>query len=225
MNRSFWALLIGLTILLSGDPALAQSTLEQRLEAWPEWSLPAPLPRPSRRDDLVYPDWFSGLWQVESRDVDAPDEQPLIHSARFRPDRRGRLVGDRSFNATAIGRALLGEQLLRVEEDPDSANRQIAWLKGDLQLETTVTGRRQELRELDTFLADELVLQILHAPGPPRLSRIETLSRYSRCGEAICAEQWQGRYASPGESLRDQTVAQHHYQLRFTPLPESAPST
>ena len=225
MGRSFWALLIGLTILLSGDPAWAQSTLEQRLEAWPNWSLPAPLPSPSKRDDLVYPDWFIGLWQVESRDVDAPDEQPLIHPARFQADRRGRLVGDRNFNATAIGQALLGEQLLRVEEDPDSANRQIAWLKGDLYLETTVTGRRQERREPETFLADELVLQILHAPGPPRLSRIETLSRYSRCGDGICAEQWQGRYASPGENLRDQTVAQHHYQLRFTPLPESAPST
>ena len=86
----------------------------------------------------------------------------------------------------------LGEQLLGVEEDPDSANRQIARLKGDLYLETTVTGRRQESPSTDTFLADELVLQILHAPGPPRLSRIETLSRYSRCGEDICAEQWQG---------------------------------
>ena len=225
MGRTFWALLIGFTILLSGDPTWAQSTLEQRLEAWPDWSLPAPLSRPSKRDDLVYPDWFSGQWQVESRDVDAPDEPPLIHPARFRPDRRGRLVGDRSFNTTAIGQALLGEQLLRVEEDPDSANRQISWLKGDLHLETTVTGRRQEFLEDDTFLADELVLQILHAPGPPRLSRIETLSRYSRCGDAICAEQWQGRYASPGESLRDQSVAQHHYQLVFTPLPESAPST
>ena len=225
MGRSFWALLIGLTILLSGDPAWAQSTLEQRLEAWPDWSLPAPLPRPSKRDDLVYPDWFIGLWQVESRDVDSPDEQPFIHQARFQPDRRGRLVGDRNFNATAIGQALLGEQLLRVEEDPDSANRQIAWFKGDLHLETTVTGRRQEWRRPDTFLADELVLQILHAPGPPRISRIETLSRYRRCGDAICADQWQGRYSPPGESLRDQTVAQHHYQLRFTPLPESAPST
>ena len=111
-----------------------------------------------------------------------------------------------------------------MEEDPDSANRQIARLKGDLYLETTVTGRRQESPSTDTFLADELVLQILHAPGPPRLSRIETLSRYNRCGKDICAEQWQGRYASPGESLRDQAIAQHHYQLRFTPLPGSAPS-
>ena len=219
------ALLICLTILLSGDPVWAQSTLEKRLEAWPNWSLPAPLSRPTKRDDLVYPDWFNGQWQVESRDVDAPDEQPLIHPARFRPDRRGRLVGDRSFNATAIGQALLGEQLLRVEEDPDSANRQIARLKGDLYLETTVTGRRQEHPDSESFLADELVLQILHAPGLPRLSRIETLSRYIRCGDAICAEQWQGRYASPGESLRDQAIAKHHYQLRFTPLPESSPST
>ena len=174
---------------------------------------------------MVYPDWFIGQWQVESRDVNALDEQPVIHPVRFKRDRRGRLVGDRVFNATAIGQALLGGQLLRVEEDPDSANRQIARLKGDLYLETTVTGRRQENPDSDSFLADELVLQILHAPGPPRLSRIETFSRYIRCGDSICAEQWQGRYASPGESLRDQAIAHHHYQLRFTPLPESAPST
>ena len=182
------------------------------------------MPRPSNRDDLIYPDWFEGLWQVESIDLDAPGDSPLLHQARFETDRRGRLVGDRSFNATAIGRALLGDQLLRVEDDPDSANRQIARLKGDLYLETTVTGRRQDSPTTDTFLSDELVLQILHTPGAPRLSRIETLSRYSRCDDAICAEQWQGRYASPGESLRDQAVAHHHYHLRFTPLPGSAPS-
>ena len=217
-------LLISLTILLSGGPAWAQSSLEQRLNSWPDWSLPAPLPRPSNRDDLIYPDWFEGLWQVDSIDLDAPGDPPLLHQARFERDRRGRLVGDRSFNASAIGRALLGEQLLRVEDDPDSANRQIARLKGDLYLETTVTGRRQDSPTADTFLADELVLQILHTPGAPRLSRIETLSRYRRCDDAICAEQWQGRYASPGESLRDQDVAHHHYRLRVTPLPGSAPS-
>ena len=224
MERRVWMLLISLTILLSGGPAWAQSSLEQRLNSWPDWSLPAPLPRPSNRDDLIYPDWFAGLWQVESIDLDAPGDPPLLHQARFETDRRGRLVGDRSFNATAIGRALLGDQLLRVEDDPDSANRQIARLKGDLYLETTVTGRRQDFPTADTFLSDELVLQILHTPGAPRLSRIETLSRYSRCDDDICAEQWQGRYASPGESLRDQAVAHHHYRLCFTPLPGSAPS-
>ena len=213
MGRRFLALLIGLTILLSGDPSWAQSSLGQRLDAWPDWSLPAPLPRPSTNDDLIYPDWFAGLWQVESIDLDAPDDPPLLHQARFQPDRRERLIGDRSFNANAIGHALLGDQLLGVENDPDSANRQIARLKGDLYLETTVTGRRQETPDADTFLADELVLQIMHAPGPPRLSRIETLSRYSRCGDAICGDQWQARYPDPGQSITNRAVSVHRYQL------------
>ena len=213
MERRFLALLIGLTILLSGDPSWAQSSLGQRLDAWPDWSLPAPLPRPTTNDDLISPDWFAGLWQVESIDLDAPDDPPLLHQARFQPDRRERLIGDRSFNANAIGHALLGDQLLGVENDPDSANRQIARLKGDLYLETTVTGRRQETPDADTFLADELVLQIMHAPGPPRLSRIETLSRYSRCGDAICGDQWQARYPDPGQSITNRAVSVHRYQL------------
>ena len=158
-------LLISLTILLSGGPAWAQTGLEQRLNNWPDWSLPAPLPRPSNRDDLIYPDWFAGLWQVESIDLDAPDDPPLLHQARFQADRRGRLVGDRSFNATAIGRALLGEQLLKVEEDPDSANRQIARLKGDLYLETTVTGLNQTItvRRIFQGIGVERVF-MLHSP-------------------------------------------------------------
>ena len=194
------------------------------MESWPVWSLPGPLKRPSSRSDLVYPGWFEGLWEVNSIDLDAPEDAPLSHQARFIRDRRGRLVSDRSFNAMAIGRALLGDQLLRVEDDPETANRQIAKLKGDQRLETTVTGRRQESLDSATFLADELVLQIMHAPGPPRLSRIETLSRYSRCGDDICAEQWQARYAAPGETLRSPALDHHHFRLRFRPLPESAPS-
>ncbi|MAI99278.1 MAG: POLO box duplicated region, partial [Nisaea sp.] len=213
MESRVWMLLIGLTILLSGGPAWAQDSLEQRLNSWPNWNLPAPLPRPSNRDDLIYPDWFEGLWQVESMDLDDPGDPPLLHQARFETDRRGRLVGDRSFNANAIGRALLGDQLMGVEEDPDSANRQIARLKGNLNLETTVTGRRQESPTADTFLADELVLQILHTPGAPRLSRIETLSRYKRCGEDICAEQWQARYPDPGQTITNKAVSVHRYQL------------
>ena len=223
MKRRLLALLLCCTILLSAPPAWA-SVLEDRLNSWPDWSLPSPLPRPNNRDDLVYPDWFEGLWQVDSWDLEDPDAPPLRHQARFSADADGRLVGDRAFNALAIGQALLGDQLLRVEDDPDSANRQMAQLKGDLRLETSVTGRRQETLGDDGFLADELVLQILHAPGPPRLSRIETLSLYKRCDDAICADQWQARYAPPGQTLRDRAVASHRYRLRFTPLPASAPS-
>ena len=224
MGRDLLALLIGFSILLGGSPAWALP-LEQRLELWPNWTLPAPLSRPSSRDDLVYPQWFQGRWQVESIDLDALDQPAITHEARFISDSQNRLVGDRAFNAIAIGRALLGEQLLRVEDDPKSSNRQMAQLSGDRRLETTVTGRKQQSLDANTFLADELVLQILHAPGPPRLSQVETLSRYERCGSAICAEQWQGIYPPPGENLRDTIKSSHHYQLRFTPLPASAPST
>ena len=224
MGRDLLALLIGFSILLGGSPAWA-SPLEQRLELWPNWTLPAPLSRPSSRDDLIYPQWFQGRWQVESIDLDALDQPAITHEARFISDGQNRLVGDRAFNAIAIGRALLGEQLLRVEDDPKSSNRRMAQLSGDRRLETTVTGRKQQSPDANTFLADELVLQILHAPGPPRLSQVETLSRYQRCGSAICAEQWQGIYPPPGENLRDTIKSSHHYQLRFTPLRESAPST
>lgn len=224
MGRDLLALLIGFSILLGGSPAW-ESSLEQRLELWPNWTLPAPLSRPSSRDDLIYPQWFQGRWQVESIDLDALDQPAITHEARFISDSQNRLVGDRAFNAIAIGRALLGEQLLRVEDDPKSSNRQMAQLSGDRRLETTVTGRKQQSPDANTFLADELVLQILHAPGPPRLSQVETLSRYQRCGSAICAEQWQGIYPPPGESLHDTIKSSHHYQLRFTPLPASAPST
>ena len=223
MGRGLLALLIGITILMSGAPAWA-SPLSERVDQWPDWSLPGPLKRPSSKGDLIYPDWFEGLWEVNSIDIGAPDDAPLSHQARFVRDRRGRLVSDRSFNALAIGKALLGDQLLRVEDDPETANRQIAKLKGDQRLETTVTGRRQEKLDAATFLADELVLQIMHAPGPPRLSRIETLSRYSRCGDDICPDQWQGRYAPPGETLRSPALDHHHFKLLFKPLPESAPS-
>ena len=224
MGRALFALLISCSILVGGPPAWA-APLEQRIELWPNWTLPAPLSRPSSRNDLVYPQWFDGLWQVESVDLDALDQPALIHEARFISDSQNRLVGDRAFNANAIGRALLGEQLLRVEDDPKSSNRQMAQLTGDRRLETTVTGRQQLSPNANTFLADELVLQILHAPGPPRLSQVETLSRYQRCGSDICAEQWQGIYSPPGENLRGKIRSSHHYKLRFTPLPTSAPST
>ena len=31
------------------------------------------MPRPAAQDDLIYPDWFEGLWELESIDLDAPE--------------------------------------------------------------------------------------------------------------------------------------------------------
>ena len=231
--------LIGLPTLLMGLPPEAwgmDSWLHQRLDAWPQWQLPAPLPRPRAQQDLVYPSWFEGSWSVESIDLD--DHSTLRHPARFgaTSSSRGAVVGDRSFNARAIGKAVLGEQLLGVEQAPDQVNRQLARLAQDRQLETTVIGRRESPLDQPSFLSDELVLQILHGPAAPRISRIETLSRYRLCdppsrtstegaNNAICAEQWQARYGPPGDTLSAQPLHVNHYALTLTKQPDPIAST
>ncbi len=101
------ALLSTILAILLALPAegWAAGPLEERLEHWPQWSLPAPLPRPGR-GDLIYPSWFEGHWSVS----DPGNEPPLVWEARFRPDGRGGIVGERAANAAAVGRALLGRR-------------------------------------------------------------------------------------------------------------------
>ena len=203
-----------------------QVFLEQRFSNWPAWTLPAPLQRPRGRQDLIYPSWFDGTWEVRSELLDdqghrQSGEEPLLHQARFRLNQRGDLVGDRVFNARSIGDALLGAQLLSIEQDPDQVNRQLARLKGDLMLETTVIGRRESNpREHSVFFSDELALQVLHGPAAPRISRIETLTRYERCGAAICADQRQVSHDGPGlESEVSLEGRSSRFQLTLRPLP------
>ena len=169
---------------------------------------------------MVYPTWFEGTWTVESTDLE--DASTLDHLARFgtTSTSRGAVVGDRNFNARAIGSAVLGDQLLAVEQAPGQVNRQLARLSNDRQLETTVIGRRESPLDQPTFVSDELVLQILHGPGAPRISRIETLSRYERCDDGICAEQWQGRYSPPGEEITAAPLHVSHYRLTLKRQPD-----
>lgn len=183
--------------------------LPVRATEWPAWSLPAPLPRPGH-SDLVYPGWFEGRWQVSSDDI--------TYEAHFRRDKNG-VVGERAFNAEGVGRALLGDRLLSVDDDPANPNRQIARLAGNGLLESTVVGRRTET-EGTVFWADELALQVLHGPGEPRVSRVETLSRYQRTANgSITGEQWQASYPSPALGLAAQPSSSGHYTLQLTPLP------
>ena len=182
--------------------------LPARAADWPTWSLPAPLPRPGH-SDLVYPAWFEGRWQVTS--------DGIRYEARFRRDGNG-VVGERAFNAEGVGRALLGDQLLSVDDDPANPNRQVARLASDLWLESTVVGRRTETSG-HTFWADELALQVLHGPGEPRVSRVETLSRYQlEANGSISGEQWQASYPSPALGLAAQPNSSGRYTLQLTPL-------
>ncbi len=229
-------------LLLIGPskPALADNThnsqqLKARLEAWPAWPDPAPLPRPRPNQDLVYPDWFEGLWEVESLDLLANgkvDESlpPLQHLAQFQLNQHNDVVGNRPFNAKAVGQALLGKQLLSVEQAPHQVNRQLARLSNDRLLETTVIGREKTSIDTSVFLSDELVLQVMHGARAPRLSRIETLSRYQPCPDLptaenisrICVEQWQQTYPAPGEASESFVQRASRYKLTLTRLQDPA---
>ncbi|MEN9768066.1 MAG: hypothetical protein RLZZ32_2026 [Cyanobacteriota bacterium] len=205
-------LLLILISWLNPSPAWSAGGLEQRLEQWPAWSLPAPLSRPGHRD-LVYPSWFEGDWIATSHDLSG-QELDLQYPVRFELSRGAQVVGDRAFNARSVGQALLGDQLLEVRNDPRNPNRQLADLSQDQQLESTVTGRRTEQPSADSFLADELSLQVLHGPGDPRVSQVETLSRYRRIDpDRIEAQQWQVSYGSPADGLISQGLRQWHGSL------------
>ncbi len=210
------SLLLASALLLAAPPAQAaqasgEGVLAQRIEHWPAWQLPAPLSRPGRAD-LLYPDWFLGAWQLSSSDG-------ANTQVRFIATADG-VVGDRAFNAEAIGRALLGGQLLSVANDPANPNRQIARLQGSdgrpLELESTVVGRRREQPDATELLVDELALQVLHGGGDPVVSRIETLSLFRRQADGtINAEQWQASYPSPALGLAAAAGRSDHVSLRL----------
>jgi len=195
--------------LMGSMLALLLTLLPARAASWPDWRLPAPL-QSAGRGDLVYPGWFAGRWLLNSES----------HTAAVRFDRRadGTVVGDRAFNAASIGRALLGEALLGVENDPANPNRQLARLQGEQLLESTVVARRSESAD-GSFWSDELALQVVHGrEGAPRVSRVETLSRYQRDDLGrIRGEQWQATYPSPAEGLAAAPLRTDHWLLTLGP--------
>lgn len=222
MGRALIGTILAILLAAGALPraAAAAGVLNTRLAAWPEWRLPAPLPNPGRQD-LGYPAWFAGDWQV-TVEADPESGKPgLRYEVRFRSDERGVVVGERAANAASVGRELLGDTLLEVRDDPTNPNRQLARLAGGGLLESTVLGRRSE--ETEQFLADELTLQVVHGGAEPRVSRIETLSRYrlhhGEGGDWIEAEQWQARYPSPAEGLVAHATGGGHWRLRLDPLP------
>ena len=196
--------------------ALLLTLLPARAARWPDWQLPAPL-QPAGQNDLIYPGWFAGDWTVQTQTAQG---EPLSYSARFLESAAGSVVGDRAFNAAAVGQAVLGPALLRVDNDPANPNRQLARLQGEQLLESTVVARRSEA-DTATFWADELALQVVHgSSGTPRVSRVETLSRYRlRSDGCIDGDQWQASYPSPALGLGATAQRSDHWPLTLVPVP------
>ena len=172
--------------------------------------------------DLVYPDWFEGLWEVESLDL-------LVNAERWTKACPSCSIWS-SFGSISTTRWWGIDQLISVEQAPHQVNRQLARLSNDRLLETTVIGREQTSIHIASFVSDELVLQVMHGARAPRLSRIETLSRYQPCQDEpsadivsrICGEQWQQTYPAPGAASESFVQRASRYKLTLTRLQDPA---
>ena len=134
------------------------SQLSERKSIWPNWRVPYFLKRPRLKDDLTYPDWFEGIWDVKSEIEGDKNEESIIHSAKFKYDASGTLVADREYNTQSFALSSKNGGFLSVKNDPNSPNRQFAKLTEDRYLETKIIGRLSETINNDLFFTDELIL-------------------------------------------------------------------
>ena len=223
MRQKFFFFLISILIVFTYTvAALAESSLEinnfqpsklyERKSIWPDWRLPSSIKRPGLKDDLIYPDWFEGVWDVTSEIESDQNQEPVIHSAKFILNTSGDLIADREYNTKSYALSTKTGGFLSVKNDPKSPNHQFAKLTEDRYLETKIIGRLQEKIDNNIFITDELILQILHTPEFSRVSQVETLTEFKKCGSIqndkinmsdfnICGEQFQAIYNQPGQNL------------------------
>ena len=217
-QRLFVFLFSSLIIFAFIHPVLAENTIElnnfqlsqlaKRKSIWPAWELPYAYKHNDLSDDLIYPDWFEGEWNVISKIDDQTNEEPLLHSAKFIYNLSGELIADREYNTQSYALSLKNGGFLSVKNDPKSPNRQFAKLTEDRYLETKIIGRLHETINNNIFITDELTLQILHTTDESRVTQVETLTEFRKCvpDESIiselndfniCGEQFQAIYNQP----------------------------
>lgn len=246
MGRQYWAIMslvmslwLGLMVL----PAQAES-LSARLDRYPAWH-----EKPSTqaaRGDLAYPAWFTGDWSVETTLVDmvaplAPGittpgfesnrdylNEPVGFDVRFRASDQARpeiIVADRAFNGMNIARAYMGENFVTaVKVDPSNPNRQITLLKGNRQLESTISDRATEQPDRTHFITSEVFQQVFHGTNQPYLNQVETTTAYRSVPDVakpIVADQVTAIYLSPNDEnyfkAANTPVAMYRYRLEFFP--------
>lgn len=224
--RFFWLTGLVLLWLLCSGTALAGS-LSDRLASFPNWQ--GKPPTQVAQGDLIYPDWFSGRWQVTSSLTEmvapfAPDlvtpgfesnrqfvGKPILFPVRFREEKQGLLswgkrgiVSDRAFNGMSLAKAYLGDRpVLAVKVDPSNPNRQITLLRDEHELISTVTARAQESAEPDQFITSEVFQQEFRSVSQLYFNEVENTTAYQwQEGEnpAIVADQVTAIYLSPQDA-------------------------
>jgi hypothetical protein len=135
------------------------------------------------------------------------------------------IVADRAFNGMNIARAYMGENFVTaVKVDPSNPNRQITLLKGNRQLESTISDRAIEQPDATHFITTEVFQQVFHGTNQPYLNQVETTTAYSSAPDAakpIVADQVTAIYLSPNDEnyfkAGDTPVALYRYRLEFFP--------
>ena len=215
-------------IFLESSFALVDSNvrefLENRLNQWPEIFLPN-LKSSDISKDLIYPKWFEGSWLVTSQDMINNAEEPVTYKVNFFKNNSGLIVGNRAKNSESIGKAIFGDTLIKVINDPQSINNQITYLKDDFYIDSRITGRNQ-IQDDDIFFADELVIQTSHKRGASRINQVEIISKFQKCSEqtleennlkipSICGVQYVASYGSKVGDPSIHAVKTNKYKLTF----------
>ena len=198
--------------------------LDNRENLWPELYLPN-FTHSDTSKDLVYPNWFEGNWLVTSQDLINQSEEPVVYEVNFFKNNLNEVIGNRSKNSESIGKAIFGDKLIKVVNDPQSFNNQITYLKNDFYIDSRITGRNQ-IQDNDIFFADELVIQIAHKPSASRVNQVETISKFKKCDQDnlklqdnqkadICGVQYIASYGSKVGNPSVHAIKTNKYQLTF----------
>ena len=215
------------TIYPSGSSALFNINIKEYLNdreiKWPNWNVPN-LTNSDINKDLIYPEWFEGDWLVSSEDLTNSSEKKVIYKVNFLKNQFGEIVGNRSKNSESIGKAIFGDQLQKVKNDPLSFNNQIIYLSNNEYIESRVTQRNQILDD-NLFFSDEFVIQTNHMRGISRINQVEIMSKFYKCDQAmkvnsnlhpdICGTQYTATYGSKVGNPSIQAITTNKYNLIF----------
>ena len=201
-----------------------QKFLERREKAFPAWSK-TNLKNSDIKKDLLYPSWFEGYWDVYSQDLNDQSKAIVKYKVLFKKNESGQIVGDRANNSESIGKAILGDKIIKVKSDPNSFNNQIIFLKDNEFIESRVTARNQIFDD-ELFFADEFFIQSFHKSGVSRLNQVETMSKFYKCNNEgfqssqlinpdICGFQYQATYGSKVGSTNLKAISTNKYKLNF----------
>ena len=198
--------------------------LDNRENLWPELYLPN-FQSSEISQDLIYPNWFEGNWLVTAQDLTYASEEPVEYQVNFYRNNLNEVIGNRSKNSESIGKAIFGDKLIKVVNDPQSFNSQITYSKDDLYIDSRITGRTQ-IQDNDIFFADEFVIQTAHKPGASRINQVEAISKFKKCDQInlkykdnvktdICGVQYIATYGSKVGDPSVHAIKTGKYKLSF----------